>query len=416
MDRPEIEPRNTLWAIAEVSWEDPVGTPRREPATLEDTSASGACLRVSHPFGIGARLTVKWQREQFSAIARNCRKDGTHFLLGVKRGPAAPSVSAPMILRPDAPKPPAGQPESKSAPPRAIKPETPAGILGAIALQRESRVRKELAPYTFRLDHPESEPVPVAKFVEPIVSRSAVEIEQKKPSSSPERKSMQPTTFFSQFWRRRQNGDAPAKSASMEASVTTRNSSASENEDDVRRDLLSYEDIYHAAGIMSSRSGYGIHKVIEMLQSERIRDLSKEVKRASVLMALDVAGTGVGELLEDATRRQDALTAYESAQRKHLDEFEARMTRENAQLDVEIERLRAHYTERAQQNRDQVAREREALRNWQMAVQHESQRIADVMELCGKPAPVKSAVAPSGSSPDLNGDEAHGKSRAASAS
>ena len=109
-------------------------------------------------------------------------------------------------------------------------------------------------------------------------------------------------------------------------------------------------------------------------------------------MALDVAGTGVGELLEDATRRQKALNSYEAAQRKHLDDFEALKTRENAQLDAELDRLRAHYAERAQQNRDQVAREREALRNWQMVVQHESQRIADVMELCGKPVPVKASA------------------------
>jgi hypothetical protein len=227
---------------------------------------------------------------------------------------------------------------------------------------------------------------------------------------------MQSNKFFSQFWRGQQDGDAPAKPAPMEASVTTRSQSASENENDIRRELLSYEDIYHAAGIMNSRSAYGIHKVVEMLQSERIRDLSKEVKHASVLMALDVAGTGVGELLEDATRRQDALTAYEAAQRKHLDDFEALKTRENAQLDAELDRLRAHYVERAQQNLDQVAREREALRNWQMAVQHESQRIADVMELCGKSAPVKASTSTLTSAVDEGNGDNPGKHRAVSAS
>ena len=147
----------------------------------------------------------------------------------------------------------------------------------------------------------------------------------------------------------------------------------------------------------------------------RIRDLSKEVSsEASVLMALDVAGTGVGELLEDATRRQEALSSYEAAQRKHLDDFEAVKTRENAQLNAELDRLRAHYAERDQQNRDQVTREREALRNWQMAVQHESQRIADVMELCGKPAPVTASTVTSPTDGE-NGDMTD-KHRAASAS
>ena len=114
--------------------------------------------------------------------------------------------------------------------------------------------------------------------------------------------------------------------------------------------MLSYEDIYHAEGIMSSRSGYGIHKVVEMLKSERIRDLSKEVKHASVLMALDVAGTGVDELLEDALVAGSSHS-YEAAQRKHLDDFEAVKTRENAQLDAELDRLRAHYAEASAESR-----------------------------------------------------------------
>jgi phage protein D len=123
-----------------------------------------------------------------------------------------------------------------------------------------------------------------------------------------------------------------------------------------------------------------------MLNSDRIRDLSKDVQRASVLMALKAAGASVGELLQDATRRQQALNSYEDAQRKQLEEFESRKSQENAQIQAEMDRVTAHYAERIQRNRDLVAREKEALHNWQMAKQHESQRISDVIELCGKQA------------------------------
>lgn len=51
-----------------------------------------------------------------------------------------------------------------------------------------------------------------------------------------------------------------------------------------------------------------------------------------------------------------------------------------------MERVAAHYAECIQQNQDQVAGEKEALRNWQMAKPHESQRISEVIELCGKQA------------------------------
>jgi len=85
MDRCNIEARRRIWAGAEISWEDPTGTPYHAPATMKDTSASGACLQVGAPIGIGSRLTVKWHKEQFGVTARNCRRDGQEFLLGVGR-------------------------------------------------------------------------------------------------------------------------------------------------------------------------------------------------------------------------------------------------------------------------------------------------------------------------------------------
>lgn len=75
MDGPElqpvtIEPGTVLWAVAEVTWEDSSGI-YKVRGTLEDTSQSGACLRVKHPFTIGSRIVIKWHREQFSAVTRN---------------------------------------------------------------------------------------------------------------------------------------------------------------------------------------------------------------------------------------------------------------------------------------------------------------------------------------------------------
>ena len=155
--------------------------------------------------------------------------------------------------------------------------------------------------------------------------------------------------------------------------------------------LLSYEDIYHAAGILRLRSGYDINKVAEMLHSERIRGLSEDAKRASVLMAIEAAGASVEALLGDANERQQALEAYEAGQRKQLEEFEARKAEENAQIQAELARVTAHYAERIKSNEELVAGEKDALANWQKMKQHESQRIAEVMELC-----TKTAVEPQG--------------------
>jgi type I site-specific restriction endonuclease len=215
---------------------------------------------------------------------------------------------------------------------------------------------------------------------------------------------MESKKLFPNFWRRQQdqnqNEDAPAKSLPKEAPMNTPNPHAAQAANSSRADLLSYDDIYHAAGIMSPRSGYGIHKVVEMLNSERIRALAKDIQRASVLMALDAAGASVDQLLQDATRRQHALDSYEDGQRKQIEEFEARKAQENTQLQAEMERLTAHYAERIQHNLDQVAREKEMLRNWQMAKQHESQRISEVVDLCSKqPEPAKPEPSVTAASP-----------------
>src|SRR5665811_847983 len=120
MDGPIIEPRTALWAVAEVWWDDPTGKPLRAAATLEDTSLSGACLRLKTPITIGSRLTVKWHRENFSAVARNCRRDGREFLLGVRREPAGARAIGPP---PDAKRP---QPATAPAEPPRVEPQDPA--------------------------------------------------------------------------------------------------------------------------------------------------------------------------------------------------------------------------------------------------------------------------------------------------
>jgi hypothetical protein len=60
-------------------------------------------------------------------------------------------------------------------------------------------------------------------------------------------------------------------------------------ESSTQPELLTMEDIYRVAGIVGPRKGYSINKIVEMLHSDYLRGLSKEMKRASVLMALDAA-------------------------------------------------------------------------------------------------------------------------------
>lgn len=397
MDGRNLEPRTVLWAVAEVFWEDPAGIPYREPATMEDTSPSGACIRLKTPISIGSKLVVKWQREQFSAVARNCRSDGRDFLLGLRRDPLllqtslpARDVASPARAAHPQPQAPAAVPpkprqESRQSPPPAVVPLARPAVPDRLP---RATISNDLVKSAVRRADPTRR-------------------DQSQPAGAPprrERKVMQPKGFFPNFWRKQEQPVAPKTvPPPTEASMSQSPSRPAEGLTGPQSNLLSYEDIYRAAGILSPRSGYGIHKVVDMLNSERIRNLAPEVKRASVLMALDAAGTSADDLLQDATRRQQALASYEAGQQKQLEEFEARKNQENAQIQAEMERITAHYAERIQHNHDQIAQEKETLRNWQMQKQCENQRITEVIELCAKqpapaPAPVASAAAASASS------------------
>src|SRR5271166_3378039 len=102
-----------------------------------------------------------------------------------------------------------------------------------------------------------------------------------------------------------------------------------------------------------------ITKVTEMLQSERIRTLPAEVKKNSVLLALDAAGVKIEEVIEDAVKRDRALDGFERVQQKALDDLEARKAQDNQQIQAELDRLVQEHNARIQANKDEVDKERE---------------------------------------------------------
>jgi hypothetical protein len=112
-------------------------------------------------------------------------------------------------------------------------------------------------------------------------------------------------------------------------------------------ELLAMEDIYRMAGILNPRKAYRINNITEMLNSEHLRGLSKEMKRASVLMALDAAGVTIEEVLQDAKARQDVIDSYEADQRRQFEAQLARKAEENTQIQAELERVKARPLHRA---------------------------------------------------------------------
>ncbi len=420
MDLEGIEPRKTLWALGEVWWLDPTGAPCRVPATIEDTSPSGACVRVKTAIEIGSSLTVKWHREQFAGVARNRRRDGSEFLVGIQRLKGKGIEGAHPILPSKEPAPSTG-PASVSAPailaaPPTLPRETPpaaspvqtdgrANSQGVSPIKNKKSARNEKPDHDLAEEERSAASSSLADTSRPAeaqpvqdTERSTVAEAAKPPNIDPgpaiptesstvrkERNAMESNPLFRKFWRHQQDSTNPPESpTSSEAPVSKSDRHTAESIPGSQSELLSCEDIYRACGILGVGSKYDIAKIVEMLNSKHIRELPKDVRRASVLMALDAAGTSVDEVLTDAARRQHALNSYETGQQKLFEQFEADKIRENGQINVEIERVAARYTDRIRQNLEQVAREKEAFRNWQAKKELEIQRIAEAVALCGK--------------------------------
>ena len=222
----------------------------------------------------------------------------------------------------------------------------------------------------------------------------------------------QPASWRTQDARNGRTNSAPKQTtAAPTESVTASRLSSTNASNFVASDgeLLPFEEIYRVAGIKGPRLGYSISKVIEMLHSEHIRNLPTETRRASLLMALEAAGVQVDEVLQDATLRQRAINSYEAIQRKHLEEYEARKAQDNCAIQAEMERVAAEYAARISSNLDEVAREKDSFRKWQIRKQHEAQNIADAVALCVSPSGAKAGADPMSAFRDLasTGDPAY---------
>ena len=402
------EPRTAVMIVVEASWEDGKGVLQRERARMENTSHSGACIRVKKQIDVGVKLRVQWRWEEFLGVARYCRKDGMDYLVGIQR---------------DAKKS-AGPKKAVAAAPERLK-DVERNVLVSTVRAEQTPKQQDREPKEVAKQKAESVPiVTIERNVNQVpppalrqeanskegpgvlraqgsdeILRNEPQREQALKGKGQERKRMRSKLLDLAHWGNRReetnesrNGIGNAatelgKKLPEVMAVSTEKVSAADargNDESFPGELLSMEDIYQAAGIVGPRRGYSINKVVEMLSSEHIRGLSKEMKRASVLMALDAAGVSVDEVVRDAKARQAAIDAYQADQRKLFEAQWARKAEENLQIQAELETVKARYMERVRRNLDGVAREKATFGNWLTTKQQEAQSMAEAVELCVK--------------------------------
>jgi hypothetical protein len=401
------EPRTAVMILVETSWEDQSGTLQKTRARMENRSPGGACIRLRKPIHVGAKLQVQWRWEQFTGTVRYCRSDGRDFLVGIQRDTVEKPITKKEAAREVSPK------ESEKKSERDI-----AALLrnGTEKLQ-ESRMRESAETKQTEKNVPKvqvaggaadislaagirtkvSEPnPPVARARESVVLRGTEQGKQRHQGSEAgkERKHMRRKWFELGHNEENQEDGSPNVTGTGNAEPVNQTASGAGKKaveahanasGGATVDLLSMADIYQTTGILNPRKGYSILKVVEMLRSEHLRGLSKEMKRASVLVALDAAGISVDEVTQDARARMAAIDSYEADQRKQFEAHLARKAEENQQIMAELERVKASYSERLRRNLEGVAREKATFGNWLTTKQEESQNIREALELCLKP-------------------------------
>ena len=144
-------------------------------------------------------------------------------------------------------------------------------------------------------------------------------------------------------------------------------------------DPTSFDEIYKAAEIPPAPQGYSILKISQMLESERIRNLPSDVKRSSVLVALDAAGIDVKDVIQDAIRRDRALDTYERVQQRAAEELEARKIKENSEIQSQIDKYVTEQRAKIQSNNEAISREKERFTGWRLKKQQEEKKIAEAV-------------------------------------
>lgn len=429
------EPRTPVMIQVEATWEDQSGLLQGIRARMEDKSTGGACIRVKTPIEPGSKLRIQWRFEQFSGIVKYCRSEGREYLVGIQRDTTKSLITEP--VRTDGPARQASAARSTASVLTIDKIQSPTKRLESnseeISIARRkaeghllSRTGYATAavPRGFGHGRASRERHSASRLPEFSLRHGLDARPVQLPTQSPkqketgeERKSMEHKWFQLATWRNKKVDLKTSRDESVGTSekeslmhpttqFTERDSAHSAREvPTFEIELLSTEDIYRAAGIMSPRKGYGVNKVVEMLSSAHIRGLSQELKKAAVLMALDAAGVPVEQVQRDAKARQDALASYETAQKKQAEAEWARKAEAITKIQSELESIKTHYTARMSRDMEALAKDKARFSSWVTIKQEEAQSMSEAVELC-----LKSQVSEAASTP------AAGLSMAATAS
>src|ERR1700733_5574046 len=361
--------RKPVMTMVEAAWRDTDGISRTIAARMEDKSRGGVCIRIKTRLAVGSELRIQWPQHHFFGRVRYCRSDGMDFLAGIQRHAsedALPNDAGPAGIpqqktsRSKDPLIPAIQAQATRVPATKIPPvksstsdasASQASVTARPTVERTPSLSVETSTAMaapgigHKVDDEDSPRSRAPDFDAPPPRDPRPELWPELKSKQPpmqvgERRKRMRDKWLELPWQKKQKRPSESGQGDGEGGGNDNDYGKSEKENlmpdsihptqkvpgrsarevpSFQVDLSPLEDIYRAAGIMSPRHGYSINKVVNMLHSEHIREMPKEMKQAAVLMALDASGTPVEQVQKDAKARQDALDAHEAQQTKEIE-------------------------------------------------------------------------------------------------
>lgn len=147
-------------------------------------------------------------------------------------------------------------------------------------------------------------------------------------------------------------------------------------------DVPDFPAIYKSAGIQDPAHGYTAHKVLEILSSAGLSSLDSKAKAAALTGFLRMNPTGpvpIGDIVQDAVRRDQALDRFEDFLRTKLKSRSQEIEKENARLQAEIDELVRRNREKMDANRRTLETEEARLARWQLTKKAEERKLFDAV-------------------------------------
>jgi hypothetical protein len=120
--------------------------------------------------------------------------------------------------------------------------------------------------------------------------------------------------------------------------------------------LVPFEDIFKAAGIHSTSTGWNVERLYEFLNTDRIRAMDRSAAQEEALRMLAAEKVDARDLIKDAVSRDQALDAYQDFMSRKREPRIRALEEQRKRLEEEIAAEEENWREWRQRKRQ---RERE---------------------------------------------------------